>query len=154
MSALEEANLIRPTQGDTPIAVTVEGTNFVRSAPESLPHITVPDLPPDAVGMSAEALAQVPTLTDQVGHSLPKVSEAEVIEPQTGPEPDLSAPEVVQQESALGTDVPEIALELAQGLPSHVESWLQQCQSRINQLTYEIHKLNDRLDQLEHRPKA
>ena len=149
MSALEEASLIRPDQDDTAVVVKGEDATFVRSAPESLPRLTVPDLAPDAVGMSAEALAQVPTLTEQVGDLLPEVSEPELLAPEPEAEPDTSseesAPELVQQEPVL---------ELAQGLPSHVESWLEQCQSRINQLTDEIHKLNDRLDQLEHRPKA
>jgi hypothetical protein len=154
MSASEEAHLIRPDQDDTPVVVKDEGATFVRSAPESLPHLTVPDLAPDAVGISAEALAQVPTLTEQVGDPLPEVPEPDLLQPETDPEPEISAPEVQQQEPVLDTDIPEIVLELAQGLPSHVESWLQQCQSRINQLTDEIHKLNDRLDQLEHRPKA
>ncbi len=34
--------------------------------PESLPQISVPDLPPDAQGLTAEALSQVPTLTELV----------------------------------------------------------------------------------------
>jgi hypothetical protein len=34
--------------------------------PEAIPKISVPDIPEDAVGLTAEALAQVPTLTDQV----------------------------------------------------------------------------------------
>lgn len=158
MSAPEEANLIRPDQDDTSVVVKDKDTTFVRSAPESLPHITVPDLAPDAVGMSAEALAQVPTLTEQVGDSLPQVSGLELLEPETycaaDPKSDISAPELLQQEPVLGTELSEVAFALTQGLPSHVESWLQQCQSRINQLTDEIHKLNDRLDQLDHKPKA
>jgi len=34
--------------------------------PETLPKIQVPDLPEDAQGLTAEALAQVPTLTELV----------------------------------------------------------------------------------------
>ena len=37
--------------------------------PETLPHISVPDLADDAQGLSAEALAQVPTLTEWVDAS-------------------------------------------------------------------------------------
>jgi hypothetical protein len=148
MSTSEEAHLIRPDQDDTPIVVKDEGATFVRSAPESLPHITVPDLAPDAAGMSAEALAQVPTLTEQVKASEPVLTEPEL------PAQEVMQVEVSHQESMPGADLPPMSMTLPQGLPSHVESWLQQCQSRINQLTNEIHKLNDRLDQIDHKPKA
>lgn len=143
MSSSEQSNLIRPDQEDTPVVVKGEDPSFVRSAPESLPQITVPDLPPDAVGMSAEALAQVPTLTEQ-----PEVAEPEL------PEPELPAQALAPQEPAFDMGLPRRSMALPQGMPRDVESWLQQCQSRINQLTDQIHKLNDRLDHIDHKPKA
>lgn len=143
MSASEESNLIRPDQVDTPVVVKGQDPSFVRSVLESLPQITVPDLPPDAVGMSAEALAQVPTLTERAEAPKPEL-----------PETELSAQEPMQQEPVLGNDVPQRSMASPQGLPLDVESWVQQCQSRINQLADQIHKLNDRLDHIDHKPKA
>jgi hypothetical protein len=153
MKPSEEVQLIRPDQKDTSADVIGEMADFVPSAPESLPRLTVPDLPADASGISAQDLAQVPTLTEQISAALPPepAPEAPHDEPpalvtQVAPEP---VPEPVPMMEAV-----DPLPDLPQGLPSHVESGLQQCQSRINQLTDEIQKLNDRLDQLDHRPKA
>lgn len=107
--------------------------------PESLPQITVPDLAEDAEGLSAEALAQVPTLTELVddeGGLTDEVS-AEVSEPQ--PDADASA-----EASEL-----ETAEEVIQEAPVQADTWTEVLHARMGKLTDEIHTLNARLDRLE-----
>jgi len=93
--------------------------------PESIPKISVPDIPEDAVGLTAEALAQVPTLTDQVG---------EAIHPEETPEVN-----------------PEVPTEAAviQDVPVEADTGSEELHARMDKLTNEIHQLNARLDRLE-----
>ncbi len=103
--------------------------------PGTLPQLSVPDLADDAEGLSAEALANVPTLTELVE-----------------PEPD-SAPVVMEvQEPAHALeptdDVP------AQAEPAQADTWGEQLQVRMGKLTGDIHSLNVRLDRLEERNKT
>ena len=67
----QEHDQSSPTDAPTPEGIHPEAPPFEPGyQPESLPQISVPDLPPDAEGLTAEALSQVPTLTELVGDAL------------------------------------------------------------------------------------
>lgn len=93
-----------------------------------LPHISIPDLSDDTQSLSAEALASVPTLTDQVGGDLP----AEPL-PIEAPMAELAAP---------------------QDLPVAADTYAEQVKARLGRLTGDIQSLHSRLDRLEERNKA
>jgi hypothetical protein len=105
--------------------------------PETLPHITVPDLAEDAQGLNAEALSKVPTLTELVEQDaaaqevLPE-EVAEVIHASPSP----AEPEVQTQEE-----------------PAQADTWGEHLQVRMGKLTDDIHTLHARLDRLEERNK-
>jgi hypothetical protein len=106
--------------------------------PGTVPQISMPDLPADAQGLTAEALAQVPTLTDCV---------------EEVPAPDALAEST---ESAHPTEVPDTAPESeseppAQDAPIQADTWGEELQVRMGKLTDDIHTLNARLDRLEER---
>lgn len=104
--------------------------------PGTLPQIQVPDLPEDAQGLSAEALAQVPTLTELVeGEDVATVDESHVSEPV---EPPQEVPE-------------EICDAQIQEEPAQADTWSEQLHARMGRLTDDIHSLNARLDRLEER---
>jgi len=111
--------------------------------PESLPKITVPDLPADAEGLSAEALSQVPTLTELV-HDDSEVGEetnAEVVNDSSGVDgPDES-------------EVHETTADEIQEPPVQADTWSEVMHVRMGKLTDEIHSLNARLDRLEEKIK-
>ena len=107
--------------------------------PGSVPEITVPDLAEDAIGVSAEVLAEatIPTLTDQVE---PLVEE-DVASPDEG---SVDMPADMELEAALLAQEPEV----------QADTWHEQMQVRMTKLTGEIQTLNDRLDRLEQRAKT
>ena len=70
----QEHDQTKPTGEDATDSIKLEASPFEPGfQPESIPKISVPDIPEDAVGLTAEALAQVPTLTDQVEEVNPEV---------------------------------------------------------------------------------
>ena len=101
--------------------------------PGTVPEITVPDLADDAVGVSAEVLAEaaIPTLTEQVDTATET------------PEAEVQAEEVAAQseENEAAPQEPE----------PQADTWHEQMQVRMSKLTGEIQTLNDRLDRLEQR---
>lgn len=104
--------------------------------PESLTKITVPDLPADAEGLSAEALSQVPTLTELV-HD------------------DTEAPnETPEAEEAPDAAEPEVTDEVIQEAPVQADTWTDVMHARMGKLTDEIQTLNSRLDRLEEKIKT
>jgi hypothetical protein len=118
--------------------------------PTSLPRIEVPDLPDDARGLTAEALANVPTLTEQVdeapGRELvdePALANAVEAVP--------SAPEVTHVKPE-----PKVELDAAliQAMPVQADTWGEELQVRMGKLTGDIYSLNARLDRLEERNKT
>ncbi len=118
--------------------------------PETLPHISVPDLAEDAEGLSAEALAKVPTLTELVESdvAVPDVlpeDVAEVAEP--------SEPAPVVTETAQATASPAEPQVEAQEEPAQADTWGEHLHARMGKLTDDIHTLNARLDRLEERNK-
>ena len=135
----QEPSLVRPDHADAPVSVTGEDTGFTPSfKPDNVPKLSVPDLPDDATGLSPEALAQVPTLTDQVD---------------TPPElthDDEASPDVPLQE-----DAEKLALAQDTQEPEpEADTWVQQIQVRMDRLMDDIHTLNDRLDRLENKTKV
>jgi hypothetical protein len=119
--------------------------------PETLPKISVPDLADDAQGLTAEALAQVPTLTEEApGKGLvdtvsdqTEVTEVGAVE---------QAPEApnVQPEPA----IPEAVAAPIQDTPAQADTWGEELHARMGKLTGDIHTLNTRLDRLEERNKT
>ena len=115
------------TDASAPEAIYADSAPFEPSfQPGSLPILSVPDLPDDAQGLSAEALAQVPTLTDLV-HDEP--GQEILAEP--------AEPAAVTQET-----------------PVEADTWVEGLHVRMGKLTDEIHTLNARLDGLEEQNKA
>lgn len=92
--------------------------------PENLPKISVPDLADDAQGLTAEALEQIPTLTEEA--PVPQV------------EPVIDEPVVAP----------------AQDIPVQADTWTEALHVRMGRLTDDIHTLNTRLDRLEDQNKA
>ena len=119
--------------------------------PETLPQITVPDLDEDAQGLTAEALANVPTLTELVESEsaladVPPQEASEVVEPKepvATPLSDVAVPSPSSQEFEAH----------AQAQAVEADTWGEQLQVRMGKLTGDIHTLNARLDRLEERNK-
>jgi hypothetical protein len=116
--------------------------------PGTLPQIQVPDLPDDAQGLSAEALAQVPTLTELVdGEEVAAPDESEVSEP-------VQTPDEVSEET--------VSLAVSEGVcdasiqeePAQADTWGEQLHVRMGKLTDDIQSLNARLDRFEERSKT
>ena len=119
--------------------------------PETLPKISVPDLADDAQGLTAEALAQIPTLTEEAeGKDLgetpsgqPEVTEVHVAE-------ELAEPIAAEVEPA----PQEAEVALIQDTPAQADTWGEVLHARMGKLTDDIHTLNTRLDRLEERNKT
>ena len=103
--------------------------------PGTLPQLSVPDLADDAESMSAEALANVPTLT-------------ELVEPESPPEPVVTT---VQESAHVLEPTDDLP---AQAEPAQADTWGEQLHARMGRLTDDIHTLNVRLDRLEERNKT
>jgi hypothetical protein len=104
--------------------------------PDSLPRISVPDLPDDALGLSAEALAKVPTLTELVSDESAE------------PEPTMAQMEAEPIPVLAYADAEAAGLQ-AQDLPTQADLWNEELQARMGKLTDDIQILNARLDRLE-----
>ncbi len=116
--------------------------------PETLPKISVPDLAEDAQGLTAEALAQIPTLTEEApGKDL-------VDEPSEPSEAAEATDEVLAVEEAPAAISLEAALEPIQDTPAQADTWSEELYARMGKLTEDIHTLNIRLDRLEEENKA
>jgi hypothetical protein len=116
--------------------------------PGTVPHISVPDLPDDAQGLTAEALAQVPTLTELVDDVVPVAALLAV-----------TADPLVEAVSApvAEADVLNIApsdAPVAQDETLQADTWTEVLHARMGKLTDDIHSLNTRLDRLEERNKT
>lgn len=119
--------------------------------PETLPKISVPDLADDAQGLTAEALAQIPTLTEEapskelVDTSVeqPEVTEVHVAEELAHSMADSAEP--TSQEAEVTS---------IQDTPAQADTWGEALHARMGKLTDDIHTLNTRLDRLEERNKT
>ncbi len=119
--------------------------------PETLPQISVPDLAEDAQGLTAEALAKVPTLTELVD------AEAEPTEVTTDEvEQELVSSEALEAPIAIEADQEDShpEPEAPQAESAQADTWGEQLQARMGKLTDDIHTLNARLDRLEERNKT
>ena len=116
--------------------------------PGTLPQLSVPDLAEDAQGLSAEALAKVPTLTELVE---PDVVETPVAEEAVELLTEHSDRAEAPQATELLEDTPNPAETeaLAQDELPQADTWGEQLQVRMGKLTDDIHTLNVRLDRLE-----
>lgn len=116
--------------------------------PETLPKIQVPDLPEDAQGLTAEALAQVPTLTELV--------DGEVVAqtPESADSAPLAPPVAAAQEVLSPAATQASPDEMIQAEPAQADTWSEQLHVRMGRLTDDIHTLNARLDRLEERSKT
>ncbi len=103
---------------------------------DAIPKIMVPDLPADAESLSAEALAQVPTLTDWVDSAAP----GQELLPESN---DSSATPAGLASPTPAADVP------IQDMASEADTWSEELQVRMGRLTGDIQTLNARLDRLE-----
>lgn len=133
----QEQNKTSPSEVPESEGLRMEPPPFEQGyQPESLPKISIPDLPADAEGLSAEALSQVPTLTELVHEESAEVNtEASISEGGA-----VEAPESTETESAE---------ESIQEAPVQADTWTEVMQARMGKLTDEIHTLNVRLDRLE-----
>ena len=108
--------------------------------PETLPKISVPDLADDAQGLTAEALAQIPTLTEEASSEHPVV------------------PELITSDDEVTTPtepvIPQVEIAPIQDTPFQADTWGEELHARMGKLTDDIHTLNIRLDRLEERNKA
>jgi hypothetical protein len=117
--------------------------------PESLPKITVPDLPEDAPGLTAEALSQVPTLTELV-HEDAEAETAEAASEEITSEvltevAEVDPPIAPTESAPLENNIQEVDVQ--------VDTWAEVLHARMGKLTDEIHTLNARLDRLEEKIK-
>ena len=179
----EEDTIIRSEHEGGSAHASAESAEFVPGyQPERMTKITVPGLSEDASGMSAEALANIPTLTEQVAHEVAKAKPEPVADPVSTPalrqepvaasDPVSPSPPAPTQPSSQVDPAPAEALpseaevddlphaetalaqQGAQDTSPEADSWLEQCQVRIDHLNDEIQQLNDRLDQLEQTTKV
>jgi hypothetical protein len=122
--------------------------------PETLPKISVPDLADDAEGLSAEALANVPTLTELVEQELesaPVVTAVQEPAQMPAPTDDLPLEALpLLEDEAKNLNQPEA---IAQAESPQADTWGEQLQVRMGKLTGDIDSLNARLDRLEERNK-
>ena len=135
----QEPEKTSPTESPESTGLHMEPPPFEQGyQPESLPKITVPDLPEDAQGLSADALSQVPTLTELVHES--------DIAPEVNTEESISD---VESGEATEAAEPESLEESIQEEPVQADTWAEVMHARMGKLTDEIHTLNVRLDRLE-----
>ena len=119
--------------------------------PETLPQITVPDLAEDAQGLSAEALAKVPTLTELVEQEAAVDETHEEVSEEGQPTEPTQEPIAIEAAQPDSEQEPEMP---AQAQPAQADTWGEQLQARMGKLTDDIHTLNARLDRLEERNKT
>lgn len=116
--------------------------------PGTLPVISVPDLADDAQGLTAEALAQIPTLTEEAPSKV-------VVET---PSEEPVVPELVTSDDEAITPAEPVSapveIDPIQDTPAQADTWGVELHARMGKLTDDIHKLNGRLDRLEEKNKA
>ena len=112
--------------------------------PETLPKISVPDLAEDAQGLTAEALAQVPTLTEEAPGK-------DLVDESSEPSEATEAHAVEEAPAAISL---QVASDPIQDTPAQADTWSEELYARMGKLTDDIHTLNVRLDRLEEENKA
>jgi hypothetical protein len=138
--------------------------------PETLPKLHVPDLPADAQGLSADALAQIPTLTEQVEVDVAVDSAASDASPQALTEPvvpEIALPDEAELPALVAEPTVSEAIEAEspsepalvgdepiQETTVQADTWTEVLHARMGKLTDDIQALNGRLDRLEERSKT
>ena len=117
--------------------------------PGTLPQLSVPDLSDDAEGISAEALANIPTLTDLVD---PSPDSAPVVPTVQEPAPVIERTEDIPV--AQGPRHVDVVVAMPQAHPPQADTWGEQLQVRMGKLTGDIDSLNARLDRLDEQNKT
>ena len=112
--------------------------------PETLPKISVPDLAEDAQGLTAEALAQIPTLTEEAPGK-------DLVDESSEPSEATEAHAVEEAQAAISL---QVASDPIQDTPAQADTWSEELYARMGKLTDDIHTLNIRLDRLEEENKA
>ena len=109
----QEQDQTKPSSEDAPDSIKLEASPFEPGfQPESIPKISVPDIPEDAVGLSAEALAQVPTVTDQVEEINPEVPIAEAAIQEASVEADTKGEELHARRDKLTNEIHQLNARL------------------------------------------
>lgn len=109
----QEQDQTKPIGEDATDSIKLEASPFEPGfQPESIPKISVPDIPEDAVGLSAEALAQVPTLTDQVEEINPEVPIAEAAIQEASVEADTRGEELHARMDKLTNEIHQLNARL------------------------------------------
>ncbi|MFY8179332.1 MAG: hypothetical protein ACOVKR_07965 [Limnohabitans sp.] len=109
----QEQDQTKPTAEDASGSIKLEASPFEPGfQPESIPKISVPDIPVDAVGLTAEALAQVPTLTDQVEEVNPEVPNIEAAIQEAPVEADTGGEEFHARMDKLTNDIHQLNARL------------------------------------------
>ena len=109
----QEQDQTKPTAEDASGSIKLEASPFEPGfQPESIPKISVPDIPVDAVGLTAEALAQVPTLTDQVEEVNPEVHNIEAAIQEAPVEADTGGEEFHARMDKLTNDIHQLNARL------------------------------------------
>ena len=103
--------------------------------PETLPKIEVPDLPEDAVSVSAQALSEVPTLTALM--PMAEIDESDDEDPFHASALSLAAPDA---EAPIPATV--------QVRSADADKCAEMRQARMGKLSGQISSLNDKLDRL------
>ena len=103
--------------------------------PETLPKIDLPDLPEDAVSVSAQVLSEVPTLTDLM--PLAEIDESDDEDPIQVPVLSLEA-----------TDAEPPIQAAVQVRSVEADKRAEMRQARMGKLSGQISSLNDKLDRL------
>ena len=149
----QEHDQSSPTDAPTPEGIHPEAPPFEPGyQPESLPHISVPDLSPDAEGLTAEALSQVPTLTELVDEA---PGQALVDADPDKPAAPVETPaEVLPIAPVFEVYAGPAHAEATQDAPVQADLWVEELHVRMGKLTDDIHTLNARLDRLDERNKT
>jgi hypothetical protein len=110
----QEHDQTNPSAGDASESIKLEASPFEPGfQPESIPKISVADIPEDAVGLTAEALAQVPTLTDQVEGEINSEVPIEAVAIQDAPaEADTGGEEFHARMDKLTNDIHQLNIRL------------------------------------------
>jgi outer membrane murein-binding lipoprotein Lpp len=141
----EEVSVVRPDHDTTENVIDEVHVFEPGYQPEQLPKLDMPDLDANVQSLTASELAQVPTLIDQVTPSPQAMDSDAKTDTDVAAEAEMVSSDVlVVDESESITQVPPVQADQMWEL-FHV---------RMDALTTDIKKLNDRLDQLESKSKV
>jgi hypothetical protein len=133
----EDVELSPPKSAEEVVRATDEAPFAKGYDPETLPKIDVPDLPEDAVSVSAQALSELPSVTDLM--PMAEIDDSDEEDPLTGSVLALSAPDAPLDEEML------LAIQVKK---AEADKRAEIMQARMGKLSGQISSLNDKLDRL------